>query len=236
MAMSRSTLGTLSTWSGPRGCCCLSSDVQISSWPRPFASYKNEGQRSSSFQHSLLSSPLTVWSIQSATSPLCSCFAPIDRSRLSSASCRPTMTPRMLQLRRARTPRTPRRYCSIHSMAGWLWRFLSLVAEHRTFRLLLCFVASRAPCAWLVLLSSWLGFTESLRGAMHASLELTCMCGRGQGAAGATQQKASETGAFAQDKGVQAKDGAGSMLQQAGDAVSNAAQSVADTVNPNKSG
>lgn len=65
---------------------------------------------------------------------------------------------------------------------------------------------------------------------------LIWLCGHGQGAAGATQQKASETGAFAQDKGIQAKEGAGSMLQQTGDAIGNAAKSVADTVNPNKSG
>ena len=62
------------------------------------------------------------------------------------------------------------------------------------------------------------------------------MCEGWQGAAGATQQKASEAGAFAQDKGIQVKEGSANMLQQAGDAIGNAAKSVANTVNPNKSG
>ncbi|XP_024393954.1 uncharacterized protein [Physcomitrium patens] len=59
--------------------------------------------------------------------------------------------------------------------------------------------------------------------------------GAAQDFTGAAQQKAGEAGGFAQDKGIQAKDGVSRMVTQAGDAIGNAAQSVADTVNPNKS-
>jgi hypothetical protein len=59
--------------------------------------------------------------------------------------------------------------------------------------------------------------------------------GTAQDFTGASQQKAGEAGGFAQDKGIQAKDGVSGMVKQAGDAIGNAAQSVADTVNPNKS-
>nr|PNR28228.1 hypothetical protein PHYPA_028820 [Physcomitrium patens] len=59
--------------------------------------------------------------------------------------------------------------------------------------------------------------------------------GAAQDFTGPAQQKAGEAGGFAQDKGIQAKDGVSGVVKQAGDAIGNAAQSVADTVNPNKS-